>query len=513
MKLRNNRFISFLTGATALLIGGGEISSSSKPSFTGSSLFAAARKVPELTSTALRLHKIYNQQPPHDRQLYDILQVLPNATQAQITESYRSLSREYHPDKRKRQSQHGANKSSNCNDNDAEQLQLQQLQQAYQILKVDSTRIFYHKFGLTDPNLAVLLLLGPKLHPNVWRQQLGQSQMAHLQDSSSSSSSSSSLNFETLDLDLMRLIGYDEDILRHDDTDESPTLLEERRIHNIAALLVEQMRPIVEGTIDDVAVYGHMIAQQCDRWKRLPLGAQIIRCVGRAYRHVGQDFLQQNERRLSGNKGRYIQHVTTDATVGLRKRWHSAKHMLEAGAFGVKLMVTEHFWNNKTPRQQPSKQQNHAEAIEYHNKDDEEEDSFLPFGMNDEHLQSLEEIEERRKRQQEDAAQTTILQALQVEALWKACKIDIDRVVRRACQMILSGDYFFFPSYTAVADPAFVVNRRTGGQGNLLDHGWVATPSGNTIDAEQARLTAAQTMVMFGDILVKQSKQGTSWKD
>jgi hypothetical protein len=40
------------------------------------------------------------QQPPHDTQLYDILQVNPNlSTQAQIAKSHRNLSRKYHPDK------------------------------------------------------------------------------------------------------------------------------------------------------------------------------------------------------------------------------------------------------------------------------------------------------------------------------------------------------------------------------------------------------------------------------
>ena len=63
------------------------------------SVVVDSKKTPELTSTALRIHKVYTQQPPHDTQLYDILQVNPNATQAQISKSYRQLSRKYHPDK------------------------------------------------------------------------------------------------------------------------------------------------------------------------------------------------------------------------------------------------------------------------------------------------------------------------------------------------------------------------------------------------------------------------------
>jgi curved DNA-binding protein CbpA len=504
---RMNRLVVVLVVKTLVLLDVRMIPSLKWSS--SSSPFALAKKIPELTSTALRLHKIYNQQPPHDRQLYDILQVPPNATQAQITKSYRMLSRKYHPDKKstqQQQQQHGG-------DNNTE-LRLQQLQQAYQVLKDDSTRIFYHKYGLTDPNLAVLLLLGPKLHPTLWQQTLGKSLV---QDATSSSL----LLFETLDPDLMRLIGYDEELmlLKQDITSSPDTVaaMEERRIQNIASLLVEQMRPIVEGTIEDVAVYRHAIAQQCDRWKRLPLGAQIIRCVGRAYRHVGQDFLQQHPK-MYGNGGqqRSIQHVTTNAAVGLRKRWHSAKHILEAGAISCKLLATEHLWKNKTPQQQQQQQQSSSsksqqtpiETIEYHNDDDDEIDDFLPLGINDYQVQSLDELEEEQKQEQKYVAQQTMIQALQVEALWKTCKIDIDRVVRKACHMILAGDYFFFPSY-ASNEAAFVSGGPTSGN---VHHGWVARPSGITVDAQQARLTAAQTMVMFGDILVQQSKQGTSWK-
>ena len=56
---------------------------------------------PELTSTALKLHNVYTNFPPHDTDLYDTLEVSSNATLSQITKSYRSLSRIFHPDKQK----------------------------------------------------------------------------------------------------------------------------------------------------------------------------------------------------------------------------------------------------------------------------------------------------------------------------------------------------------------------------------------------------------------------------
>ena len=83
-----------------------------------------ARTIPEATSTLLKMHKLYQQQAPHDTALYDALEVAPNATSAQISHSYRSLSRRYHPDKSP----------------DREE-KLRAVQNAYSVLKEDASRL------------------------------------------------------------------------------------------------------------------------------------------------------------------------------------------------------------------------------------------------------------------------------------------------------------------------------------------------------------------------------------
>ena len=51
-----------------------------------------------LATTALKMHKLYVGQPPHDTSLYDLLGVAGNATLNEIQKAYRKKSREYHPE-------------------------------------------------------------------------------------------------------------------------------------------------------------------------------------------------------------------------------------------------------------------------------------------------------------------------------------------------------------------------------------------------------------------------------
>jgi hypothetical protein len=153
-------------------------------------------------------------------------------------------------------------------------------------------------------------------------------------------------------------------------------------------------------------------------------------------------------------------------------------------------------------------------------------------------------------------SQKAVLRTLEVEALWKIYKIELDRTVGEACRLILSGNYFFFPSH-ANANNANTSNnnanhhhhgtRSSTGRGgrqrsgeypsyrNRNDDGgdyqysndndthnthpaahldgWVSPYSGQVIDTKVGRLRAAAAMVMIGDILVQCSKEGTSWKN
>jgi len=191
--------------------------------------------------------------------------------------------------------------------------------------------------------------------------------------------------------------------------------------------------------------------------------------------------------------------------VGLRQKWRSTKQLLTAAAVSGRLAVTERLWKTSQSQSQATRRSTNKrtlERIEYH-----DDDSFLPEELGSLEDDFLDNFEEDRKKLEKDNAQQTLLQALQVEALWKACKIDLDRIVRRACEMILSGEYFFFPSHQSL-DPMY-------SQHHNNENGWVVSSAGKakTIDARQATILAAESMVMIGEIMVQQSKQGTSWRD
>jgi hypothetical protein len=95
------------------------------------------------------------------------------------------------------------------------------------------------------------------------------------------------------------------------------------------------------------------------------------------------------------------------------------------------------------------------------------------------------------QRDQHVKTQSTLLESLNVEALWKVTKIELDKVVRQACELILlKGDYFFV--------------------GHAVD-GWVGSRSCLAVNAAEGRRRAAETLIQMGNVMVEQSKEGTSW--
>ena len=477
---------------------------------------------PELTSTALKLHNVYTNIPPHDTDLYDTLEVSANATLSQITKSYRTLSRIFHPDKQKERKKQ----------EEVAKRRLQQIQRSYEILSNDNKRLLYHRYGLTDPNLAAILLLGPKINPKSYYQLLQQTSSSYDADGCSKANTGETHLFDKLDRELLQLMGYDDSTInvvrmamQANPSDDPSIALENHRVRTVAAILVEKIRPLVEGRLD-TRLYAHSLANDCDRWKRLPLGAQIIRSVGRAYRHEGNDFLQRykslpnnnylNKNNLDNNNNskQVVRHFQTDLTIGLRRKWRTTKDFWTAAAVGGRLAMAERLYNKQEQQQQRKKKKQQKipfETIEYHEND--EEPSYLPhmddYGHDDDAdcYESMEKEEEKHRESEKLKAQQTLLQALQIEALWKVVKIDLDRIIRRACAMILSGEYFFFPSHQTL-DYSYSNNNNNNG----VDIGWV-TSSGETINLEQAIVTAAETIIMTGEIMVQQSKEGTSWKE
>lgn len=484
---------------------------------------AATTKAPEVTSTHLSMHKLYMVEPPHDTTLYDVLQVPPNATHAEISKSYRKLCLKFHPDKRRRRTtttgtltgndEHSKPVASKNNDDE----RLYQIQQAYDILSKDAKRLPYHKYGLIDPNQAVFLLMGSNLRLD------------------------SHHHLPHLDQQLLLLLGYDASLVHLTEEEmgswrsfvainndsppfdyrNDPDWVRTHRIRIVAAHLVEQIRPLVEGRVD-AAAYQHQLTVGCDSLKTLPMGAHILRCVGRAYRHAGRDFLESHHWSPSMNHHHYreahrdgVRRLPSRAFWQARQRFRDARYFATAAWASGRAAIMEHQWKSqqqKLERHQKRRQQQRREQLEYKGEFPEEEtfnddmtedesDSFLPIMMNEDDYDDGD-LEEELKLLEQMKAQETLMQSQQLEALWKVTKIDLDRVVREACNMILTGEYFFQPSHQAI-------DHRSLPSGDNI--GWVSS-SGTTMEAHQARLMAAEAMVLTGDIMVRRSKEGTAWK-
>jgi len=133
----------------------------------------------------------------------------------------------------------------------------------------------------------------------------------------------------------------------------------------------------------------------------------------------------------------------------------------------------------------------------------------------DEYSQQNEEIQLTEAQK----AQKVMMELLQVEAFWKVHKIDIDRSVRQACNLILCGRYFFFPSHHQQQDeaaaPTWQQQCNPSSQQQQATDGWVSTghSSHHVINAQEGRIRAAKAMVLVGNVMVQCSKDGTSWME
>ena len=518
----SHHFTSFAAAAAAAGTGG-----STFRARTGGSNGGGRRRRPRssgrssLATTALKMHKLYVGQPPHDTSLYDLLGVAGNATLNEIQKAYRRKSREYHPDKarvrammkRRRGKQKDPDASSSDGDPSAAQedadvdieqqikleeeeceIQLAKLREAYEVLREDQTRLPYHKYGLVDTDTAAELLTG------------GSGRYGHQSNNQQHSPEQDVL---------LRLMGYEPNHHEHHQYHyhyhNTQYQRHQRRVAYLAANLVELIRPVVEGTISQQDLVQHVMAE-CDQVKSAPLGAQIIRCIGRAYRHTGRQVLREHRRNVESNPLRAGLNLSNKVTSKLR----DAKHFLEAAYLSGKVVVTEQ--RTKLGSSIAASKAELERAVkEALPALDHPLNAFgePPGGMDcdadigdDEPLTS-EELHE----QEQEKAHAAVLSALQVEALWKIAKIELDRTIQEACTRILDGDYFFFPSHQQPLhhQSPYGYNdncRQEYGDGQ----GWVGR-SGEIIDTDVGRLRAAAAMVLVGDTMVDCSKDGTSWVD
>jgi hypothetical protein len=94
------------------------------------------------------------------------------------------------------------------------------------------------------------------------------------------------------------------------------------------------------------------------------------------------------------------------------------------------------------------------------------------------------------------------LSSLHIDALWKTCKIELDRIARHGCDLVLYGRHFY-------DSPVATGDSHVAGNGH---DGWISRRSGMGITAQEGRIRAARAMVLMGNIFIQRSKEGTTWK-
>ena len=134
----------------------------------------------------------------------------------------------------------------------------------------------------------------------------------------------------------------------------------QQRLAYLTATITERLRPLVEGTVSQ-EVFIEDIYQECNALKKSALGAHILRCIGRAYRMEGRRVLRCMEwekrqiihKRLGQGhdinlgrsygipKSRNNPHQVTD---WLQDGWRNAKHFCSAAVASGKLMLVEQKW-------------------------------------------------------------------------------------------------------------------------------------------------------------------------
>ena len=463
--------------------------------------------------------------------------VPPNATLAKIEQSYRKLSRKYHPDKVRRQRErqresntagaqtrtdHVHNDNNNNNNNhrnqdgadsqesdvaEAERM-LERIRFAHDVLKDDAKRLLYHRFGITDMQDVRFLWTAPNAPGIIKSKWLLWSEMRLL----------------------LRYTGQDQSFATHQD-----------RLAHLAANLVERIRPLVEGSLSDGDLL-HAVAQECDRLKKLPLGAHVLRCVGRAYRHSGQSYLvrhskqqqqQQQQQQYPppppppmssmppSKQNRLLAHgsILKDR---LRETFRDAKQVATAAMAGGALLLAEQAFkkrdDGKNKKGKVPPMLHYVSTDNFGGGDFDMEGGMIGHDL-DSGTDSLEfdpDLDEEIRREQHQKAKDALVGVMKIEALWKVVKVCIDRTTREVCKKILTGDYFFFPLHQSSMP---LPKRRTGQrqeQGKKgqrpQDDGWVGR-TGKTVSYEDGLTKAASALVLIGDTMVRCSKQDTAWKE
>lgn len=235
--------------------------------------------------------------------------------------------------------------------------------------------------------------------------------------------------------------------------------------------------------------------------KTNPVGAQIIRCIGRAYRHTGKRVLNKYQKLKQIQNGQppilpvaTIVSSSIDLTDSFHQKFRSAKNIFTAAVASGKLVLSEKATTRR--KQKENDESNDSASIEYYSNDGD-------FPFSDTEPIDIEALSGSDLDQIEfEKMQAAILEALQIEALWKISKIELDKVIQEACELILNGKYFFFPSHQGYR------HHPTPRRQNI--DGWVSS-SGEIVDTGIGKARAAAALILIGDTLVSCSKEKTSW--
>jgi len=159
--------------------------------------------------------------------------------------------------------------------------------------------------------------------------------------------------------------------------------------------------------------------------------------------------------------------------------------------------------------------------------DDDDDDEFIHFFHDDEDGEDdgeeHDELEQELQHVQHQKTYSALLSAIQMEALWKITKIELDRTIREACRWILEPTTTMLGDHRRRPPPPPHSGRHHRHQQQYNNHhhghsrrrpqppdGWVGT-TGDVVPMEVGRLRAAAAMILVGDIMIQCSKEGTAW--
>ena len=347
--------------------------------------------------------------------------------------------------------------------------------------------------------------------------------------------------------------------------DQQQQYSHQQRKDYLVGTITERLRPMVEGTISQ-NMFINDVYQECN--KILFIRGTYITLYWPSISNEGYRALRRSmtssSSSLSSSRNSLIggderSTPTTIITDGVIDAYRDVKKYSSAAFAGVRLLLSERgmrkFKDEEIIRVRSSRKRRHQEQFRRRDDDNSgdsgsasdnannnnDNDSDDDYDNNDSYLSShddnnhnnfnneeqddessFEEVIQRIRRQKTHSA---LLSAHQMEALWKITKIELDRTVRDACRFVLChyGDYYYLnhhhsqtqhhhpwsfssssshpthpsPSSSIPISPPF--------------DGWVST-KGEVVQLHVGKLRAAAAMILIGDIFVRSSKEGTSWK-